>query len=76
MGPNMAKRVPKHIIQKLERMSKLMGQLTDLNMEVEEWMERSGIESAFDFTHDWRYEPAYEIQNRDDFIRAVEAAIN
>ena len=72
----MAKRVPKHIIQKLERMSKLMSQLTDLNMELEAWMERNGIEDAFDFAYDWRYEPAYEIQNRDDFIRAVEAAIN
>jgi len=72
----MAKRVPKHIIQKIERMSKLMGQLTDLNMELEEWMEKNGIEDAFDFTHDWRYEPAYEITRREDFVKALEEAIN
>ena len=72
----MAKRVPKHIAQKLERMSKLMGQLTDLNIELEQWMEKNGIEDAFDFTHDWRYEPAYEIIDRDSFINAVEDAIN
>lgn len=71
----MAKRVPKHIIQKLERMSRLMGQLTDLNMELEAWMEKNGIEDAFDFTTDWRYEPAYEIERRNDFIEALEAAI-
>jgi hypothetical protein len=72
----MAKRVPKHIIQKLERMSKLMGQLTDLNMELEEWMESNGIENGFDFTYDYRYEPAYEIQRREEFIKALEDAIN
>ena len=72
----MAKRVPKHIIKKLERMSKLMGQLTDPNMELEEWMEANGIEGAFDFTHDHRYEPAYEILDIGTFIEAVEEAIN
>jgi hypothetical protein len=72
----MAKRVPKHIIRKLERMSKLMGQLTDLNMELEEWMEANGIEDGFDFTYDYRHEPAYEIHRREDFIKALEAAIN
>lgn len=72
----MAKRVPKHIIQKMERMSRLMGQLTDLNMELEEWMEKNGIEDAFDFTHDHRYEPAYEILDIGTFIEAVEEAIN
>jgi hypothetical protein len=57
-------------------MSKLMGQLTDLNTELEDWMEANGIEDGFDFTYDYRYEPAYEIQCREDFIKAVEAAIN
>ena len=72
----MAKRVPKHIIHKLERMSKLMGQLTDLNIELEKWMEKNGIEDAFDFTHDYRYEPAYEILDRKAFVEAIEEAIN
>jgi hypothetical protein len=57
-------------------MSKLMGQLTDLNMELEEWMERNGIEDGFSFAYDWRYEPAYEIMNRGEFVKALEAAIN
>lgn len=72
----MAKRVPKHIIQKMERMSKLMDQLTDLNVQVEEWMEGSGIENGFDFTSDYRYEPAYEICDIPEFVKAIEAAIN
>lgn len=72
----MAKRVPKHIIQKMERMSKLMDQLTDLNVQVEEWMEANGIENGFDFVSDYRHEPAYEIYDIPEFVKAIEAAIN
>lgn len=75
-GENDVKRVPKHIISKLERMNRLMRQLTCLNVELEEWMEKNGIEDGFDFTTDWRNEPAYEIVWTEEFVRAIEEAIN
>lgn len=66
------KTVPKHIRAKVERMGRLMDQLVELNIEVETWMERNGIEDAFDFTSDYRDDRGYGIDRAADFIEALE----
>lgn len=72
----MEKRVPKHIRQKVERMSRLMTQVVGLNQEIEEWLESNGIEDGFDFTYDHRIESGYEIADFEAFYAAIEKAIN
>ena len=68
--------VPKHIINKVERMARLMDQLVELNIEVEEWMEKNGIDDAFDFTRDYRDDRGYGISFPYDFIAKVERRLN
>lgn len=68
----MAKRVPKHIISKIERMSKLMDTLVDLNIEVEEWVEKNTGKDAFDMTTDYRDDRGYGIMFTYDFISKIE----
>lgn len=70
------KKVPKHIMTKIDRMGRLMQQLVDLNIEVEEWMQRNGISEPFDFTADYRDDRGYGISFPYDFVKAVEDAIN
>lgn len=73
----MSKRVPKHIKQKVERMSRLMEKLVDLNTELESWLEANGIEDGYDFMSQYRQDVGYEVGGRLEwFYEAVENAIN
>lgn len=72
----MAKQMPKYIVKKVERMSDLMEQIISLNFEVEEWMEKNGIEDAFGFTYDYRDDRGYGVINVSEFVQAVNDAIN
>lgn len=70
----MTKKMPKYMIEKMEQMARLMGKLQDLNEELEDWLEENGVtDYAFDYVSDWRWEPAYEISDRDGFVKAVNA---
>lgn len=70
------KTVPKHIKEKVARMNRLMQQLVDLNIEVETWMEKAGIENAFDFTDGYRDDRGYGIMFPYSFVNDIEGAIN
>lgn len=39
----MAKRVPKHIIEKMERANAMMEALVRTNLAIEEWLEKNGV---------------------------------
>ena len=68
----MTKQMPKAMQQKVNRMSKLMSQLIDLNQELERWLEDSGITTdGFDYTYDHREHPGYWIVDADAFIAEV-----
>ena len=68
----MTKQLPKAMQQKINRMSKLMSQLIDLNQELEQWLEDSGITpDGFDYTYDHREHPGYWISDADGFIAEV-----
>ena len=68
----MTKQMPKAMQQKVNRMSKLMSQLIDLNQELERWLEDSGITTdGFDYTYDHREHPGYWIVDVDAFIAEV-----
>lgn len=71
----MTKQMPKTMIAKVERMNKLMQQVVDLNCELEQWLEKNGIEDGFDFTGDYRETRGYEIYDVDGFINAVNEAL-
>ena len=46
----MVKKTPQHIKAKRDRINRMMGQIVDLNQEVEKWLEDSGVTSdGFDF---------------------------
>lgn len=76
-GGSHGKRVPKHIKRKVERMSRLMTQIVELNQELEGWLEANGIEDGWDFMTEYRQETGYEISGRLEwFYEAVEKAIN
>lgn len=69
----MSKRVPKHIRAKIERMSRLMDTIVDLNIEVEKWVEKNtDIDDCFDFAYDHRDERGYGIIRVDAFVKAIE----
>ena len=72
----MAKQMPKYMVKKVERMCDLMEQIVALNVEFEEWLEKNGIESGFDFTFDYRDERGYAVWNVSEFVSAANAAIN
>lgn len=72
----MAKQTPRHIIKKIERMNRLMEQLIDLNVELEDWLEKNGIEDGFDFTYDNRDDRGYAIIWPDQFIEKINEAIS
>ena len=73
----MTKRVPKHIRQKVERMSRLMSQIVALNSELESWLESNGVDDGWDFIAEYRAEPGYEIGGRLEwFYDAVEQKMN
>lgn len=72
----MAKRTPKYIIEKIDRMNRLMQQVVDLNFELEEWLEANGIEDGFDFTFDQRDDRGYGIIDVGEFVKDINEAIS
>jgi hypothetical protein len=71
------KTVPKHIRAKIERMGRLMDALVDLNIEVEQWVEKNtGISSAFDLAEDNRDDRGYAYWLDSRFIEDVERLLN
>lgn len=71
----MARTVPKHVIRKIDRMNRLMGEIVSLNFELEEWLEKNGVEDGFAFTSDYRDDRGYAIHWPDDFVAAIEAEL-
>jgi flagellar hook-associated protein FlgK len=73
----MAKRVPKHIKAKVERANRLMEQITALNMEIEEWMEKSGVtDDGFDYTYDFRDSRGYGYFTPEWFFERIDGDLN
>ena len=70
------KTTPKHIKAKVERINRLMEQIVELNMEVEDWLEKNGIENGFDFTDDFRDSRGYGIDSAETFYARIEEFIN
>ena len=67
----MTKQMPKTMINKIERMNKLMEQVVSLNIELEEWLEKNGISDGFDLATDYRESRGYEIFDVDGFVARV-----
>ena len=71
------KTVPKHVIGKVNRMSDLMQKIMEINSELEDWLESSGVtDYGFDFTGDFREASGYEIYDQEGFYRAIESKLN
>lgn len=67
------RKVPKHIKAKIERMSRLMDALVDLNIEVEAWVEKNaGVSDAFELSSGNRDDRGYAYWNPSEFIKLVE----
>lgn len=76
-GENEVKTVPKYIRRKIERMSALMEQIVELNIDVELWVEdNSDVYDAFWMSEDNRDVRGYGITDIDGYVRAIEDAIN
>lgn len=72
----MAKQMPKYMVEKIRRMNRLMAEIIDLNEELENWMEKNGIDYGFDFTFGHRDDSGYGILDVDWFVQCVNDAIN
>lgn len=72
----MAKRVPKYIIQNIQRTNELMQKIVDMNYELEAWIQKQGIENGSDFTFDYRESRGYEIYDVEGLIARIEEKIN
>ena len=72
----MAKKVPMYILHKVDRMNDLMQKIVDLNMEVEQWLEKNGVVDGYDFTSQFRDDRGYGIWDQSGFENAVERVIN
>lgn len=70
------KKVPKHIRAKVERMSRLMDALVDLNLEVEGWIEANGVKDAYYLSDDLRDDRGYGLWDEAKYLERVERAIN
>ena len=68
--------MPKYMAKKVERMNRLMSEIVDLNLELEDWMEANGIDDSFDFTYDHRDDRGYAIIDITSFIEAVNEAMS
>ncbi len=71
-----SKQMPKYMAKKVERMNRLMSEIVDLNLELEDWMEANGIDDSFDFTYDHRDDRGYAIIDITSFIEAVNEAMS
>jgi len=68
----MTKQMPKYMIEKINRMNKLMQQVCELNSELETWLEENDVTcDGFDFTYDYRESRGYEIYDLDGFVKEV-----
>ena len=70
------KKVPKRIKDKIERMSRLMDALVDLNLEVEAWIEANGVKEAYYLSDDLRDDRGYGLWDEAKYLERVERAIN
>lgn len=68
--------VPKYVKEKINRANKLMKQIVNINIEVEQWMEGNGIENGYDFTGDYRDDRGYGYVWVQQLIDSIEEAIN
>lgn len=68
----MMKAVPKYILKNIERTNRLIAKATELNMELEGWLERNGVENGYDFMEDCRMDGlAYAIIPLGSFVNKV-----
>lgn len=72
----MAKKVPKYILQNLEKTSSYMEKVVRLNQELEEWLEKNGIQDGFDLTSDYRESRGYEIFDTESFLDRALSEMN
>lgn len=73
----MAKQTPKHIKAKVERVNRLMEQIIALNMEIEEWMEKSGVtDDGFDYTYDFRDDRGYAYLMPEQLFERIDGDLN
>ena len=71
----MAKKIPNYIKQNLQKTNLYMEKVVKLNFELEEWLEKNGIEDAFDFIGSYRESRGYEIYDAEGFLDTVSEAI-
>lgn len=67
----MSKQMPKYMVEKINRMNKLMQQIVELNFQLEEWLEANGVEDGYDLTVDYRESRGYEIFDVEGFVQEV-----
>lgn len=67
----MAKKIPKYIRQNILKTSLYMEKVVNLNLELEEWLEKQGIGDGFDLSGDYRESRGYEIFDVDGFLDRV-----
>ena len=72
----MTKKVPMYVLRKVDRMNNLMQKIVDLNLEVEEWLEKNGVTDGYDFANQFRDDRGYGIYDVLGFENAVERVIN
>lgn len=58
----MSKQLPRYIIEKINLANKFAYRAETLNIEVEEWLEKNGIEDGFEATFDFREDHGYVIE--------------
>lgn len=69
------KRVPKHVIRRLETMQSLMDRLVRLNVGLERWLEANGAEYGFEFTDDFRNSAGYSIPDIEGFVERIQTEL-
>ena len=72
----MAKKMPKYMVDKVRRMNALMQQIVDLNMEVEEWLEKNGVENPYEVGFDYHECRGYEVYDVEGFVQTMNEAMN
>ena len=57
----MPKTLPKYIVEKIETANRLAYKVEELNQEVEDWMEKNGVEYAWDALFPHREDHGYTV---------------
>lgn len=67
-------KVPKHIMAKVVRANRLMGEVVRANMEVEQWLESHGVDDGYDFVYakGGMESRGYEIVWPEELYKAIE----